>query len=68
DTCALDGADYPGTYGIPTSDNALTLKFVTTGTNKNVGPYVYLRAAGSESEHQIFNPLNQEITFDVDVS
>jgi cellulose 1,4-beta-cellobiosidase len=30
--CALDGADYSGTYGITTSGNALTLKF-KTGTN-----------------------------------
>ncbi|SJL03993.1 uncharacterized protein ARMOST_07350 [Armillaria ostoyae] len=27
--CALDGADYAGTYGIKTSGDALTLKFVT---------------------------------------
>ncbi|KAK0239111.1 glycoside hydrolase [Armillaria nabsnona] len=27
--CALDGADYAGTYGITTSSDALTLKFVT---------------------------------------
>jgi cellulose 1,4-beta-cellobiosidase len=30
--CALDGADYPGTYGASTSGNALTLKFVTKGS------------------------------------
>jgi cellulose 1,4-beta-cellobiosidase len=29
--CALDGADYSGTYGATTSGNALTLKFVTKG-------------------------------------
>lgn len=29
--CAVDGADYPGTYGASTSGNALTLKFVTKG-------------------------------------
>lgn len=30
--CALDGADYSGTYGASTSGNALTLKFVTKGS------------------------------------
>ncbi|KAG9080348.1 hypothetical protein FRC06_006757, partial [Ceratobasidium sp. 370] len=50
--CAVDGADYGGTYGITTSGNALTLKFVTTNTNgKN-----------------LFKLKNQEFTFDVDVS
>lgn len=29
--CAVDGADYSGTYGASTSGNALTLKFVTEG-------------------------------------
>lgn len=29
--CAVDGADYSSTYGIQTSGNALTLKFVTKG-------------------------------------
>ena len=29
--CAVDGADYASTYGITTSGNALTLKFVTKG-------------------------------------
>jgi cellulose 1,4-beta-cellobiosidase len=29
--CALDGADYPATYGASTSGDALTLKFVTKG-------------------------------------
>jgi len=64
--CALDGADYSGTYGITTSGNALTLKFVTTGANTNVGSRVYLMA--SESEYEMFQVLNKEFTFDVDVS
>ncbi|KDQ16755.1 glycoside hydrolase family 7 protein [Botryobasidium botryosum FD-172 SS1] len=64
--CALDGADYSGTYGITTSGGALTLKFVTTGANKNVGSRVYLMA--SDTQYQMFKLLNQEFTFDVDVS
>jgi cellulose 1,4-beta-cellobiosidase len=61
--CALEGADYSGTYGITTSGNALTLKF-KTGTN--VGSRVYLMA--SDSAYQMFQLKNQEFTFDVDVS
>ncbi|KAG6875706.1 hypothetical protein C0993_007882 [Termitomyces sp. T159_Od127] len=64
--CALDGADYQGTYGITSSGNALTLKFVTNGQQKNIGSRVYLMA--SETEYQMFKVLNQEFTFDVDVS
>lgn len=65
--CALDGADYPGTYGITTSGNALTLKFVTTNTNgKNIGSRVYLMS--SDSKYELFKVFNQEFTFDVDVS
>jgi len=64
--CALDGADYSGTYGITTSGNALTLKFITNGQQKNIGSRVYLMA--SDSSYELFKPLNQEFTFDVDVS
>ena len=61
--CALDGADYPGTYGISTSGNALTLKFVT---GSNVGSRVYLLQ--DASTYQLFKLKNQEFTFDVDMS
>ncbi|KAF8887099.1 cellobiohydrolase I-I [Infundibulicybe gibba] len=64
--CALDGADYSGTYGITTSGNALTLKFVTSSAQKNIGSRVYLMA--SDTAYQEFKLLNQEFTFDVDVS
>ena len=64
--CALEGANYQQTYGITTSGNALTLKFVTRGENTNIGSRVYLMA--SESKYQMFNVLNKEFTFDVDVS
>ncbi|KAF8596977.1 glycoside hydrolase family 7 protein [Ceratobasidium sp. AG-I] len=65
--CALDGADYPGTYGITASGNALKLKFVTTNTNgKNVGTRVYLLK--DDATYEMFKPKNQEFTFDVDVS
>ncbi|KAF5385709.1 hypothetical protein D9757_005507 [Collybiopsis confluens] len=66
--CALDGADYPGTYGITASGTGLTLKFVTQSAQKNVGSRVYLMAPGSTTEYQMFKLVNQEFTFDVDVS
>ncbi|KAF8180139.1 cellobiohydrolase I [Pholiota molesta] len=64
--CALDGADYEGTYGITASGNALTLKFVTTSAQTNVGSRVYLMA--SDTSYEMFKLLNQEFSFDVDVS
>jgi cellulose 1,4-beta-cellobiosidase len=65
--CALDGADYGSTYGISTSGNALTLDFVTTtSTGTNVGSRTYLLA--SSTEYQMLSLLNQEFTFDVDVT
>ncbi|KAG8928789.1 Exoglucanase 1 [Tulasnella sp. 418] len=61
--CALDGADYSGTYGITTSGSALTLKF-KTGTN--IGSRVYLMA--NDSKYQMFKLKNKEFTFDVELS
>jgi cellulose 1,4-beta-cellobiosidase len=66
--CELDGADYSGTYGITTSGNALTLKFVTVSQQPNIGSRVYLLAPGSTAQYQTFDFRNQEFTFDVDVS
>lgn len=66
--CALDGADYSATYGITTSGDSLKLDFITTGTATNVGSRTYLMAAGSTTEYQMLKLLNQEFTFDVDVS
>ena len=65
--CALDGADYEGTYGITASGNSLTLKFVTQSAQKNVGSRVYLMDT-SDSKYQTFNLKNQEFTFTVDMS
>jgi cellulose 1,4-beta-cellobiosidase len=64
--CAVDGADYSANYGITTSGNALTLKFVTKTENTNVGSRVYLMA--DDTKYQMFKLKNQEFTFDVDVS
>jgi len=64
--CALDGAAYSSTYGVTTSGNALTLNFVTQSSQKNVGSRLYLMA--DDTHYQMFNLLNKEFTFDVDVS
>ncbi|KAL5536561.1 CBH1_3 [Sanghuangporus sanghuang] len=64
--CALDGADYEGTYGISASGNQLSLQFVTQSSQKNVGSRVYLME--DETTYQMFKLKNQEFTFDVDMS
>jgi cellulose 1,4-beta-cellobiosidase len=65
--CALDGADYTGTYGITSTGDALTLKFVTQGPySTNIGSRVYLMA--SDTQYKMFQLKNKEFTFDVDVS
>ncbi|RPA85863.1 hypothetical protein BJ508DRAFT_204802 [Ascobolus immersus RN42] len=66
--CAMDGADYSGTYGITTSGNSLTIRFVTKGQySTNVGGRVYLMDE-QDRGYKMFNLLNKEFTFDVDVS
>jgi len=67
--CAIEGGDYPGTYGITASGNALTLKFVTKGPySTNIGSRTYLLAEGGGDKYEMFKLKNQEFTFDVDVS
>lgn len=64
--CALEGASYASTYGITTSGNSVTLKFVTNGGQKNVGSRIYLM--NTDTTYQVFNALNMEFTMDVDTS
>ncbi|PNP48036.1 exoglucanase 1 precursor [Trichoderma gamsii] len=64
--CCLEGADYSGTYGVTTSGNQLTINFVTQSANKNVGSRLYLMA--SDTAYEEFTLLNNEFSFDVDVS
>lgn len=65
--CALEGADYSGTYGITTSGNALTLKQVSSAASGAMpGSKVYLMS--TDTTYTAFKPLNREFTFDVDVS
>lgn len=64
--CCVDGADYETTYGISSSGDALTLSFVTTSAQTNIGSRTFLM--GSDDEYQTFELLGKEFTFDVDVS
>ncbi|GMF20090.1 unnamed protein product [Phytophthora lilii] len=66
-SCALDGADYTGTYGITADTDSLSLKLVTKGQySTNVGSRVYVME--SDDTYKAYKLLNQEFTFDVDVS
>ncbi|THV97628.1 hypothetical protein D6D25_09059, partial [Aureobasidium pullulans] len=60
--CALDGADYTGTYGIQASGNSVSLKLKQ---GSNIGSRVYLI---NGDKYELFKLKNQEFTFDVDVS
>ena len=64
--CVLDGADYAATYGATTSGNALSLKFVTQSSTKNIGSRLYLME--SATKYKLFNLQNNEFSFDVDLS
>jgi cellulose 1,4-beta-cellobiosidase len=65
--CALEGADYQATYGAVASGNSLQLTFVTKGAYAtNVGSRLYLM--DTDTSYQQFDLLNNEFTFDVDVS
>jgi len=65
--CAIDGADYAGTYGITTNGNSLNIQFVVKGQYAtNIGSRLYLMA--DDSTYMLFKLKNKEFTFDVDVS
>lgn len=65
--CALDGADYKGTYGITSTGTDLKLNFVTQGQySKNIGSRTYYME--SPSTYKKWKLKNKEFTFDVDVS
>jgi len=66
-SCVVDGADYQKTYGITTSGNALTLKFITKGQYAtNIGSRTYLMS--SPTKYAMFELLGNEFAFDVDLS
>ena len=65
--CALDGADYQGTYGVSSSGSSVKLDFVTRGPySTNIGSRLFL--LDSETKYKLFKLKNKEFTFDIDVS
>lgn len=53
--CCLDGAEYQATYGVTTSGDEMSLKFVTNGEySTNVGSRMYLME--SEDKYQSSYP------------
>ncbi|KAF2835460.1 glycoside hydrolase family 7 protein [Patellaria atrata CBS 101060] len=66
--CALEGADYQQTYGIRTEGDALTLNLYVSpnGELQMSSPRVYLLE--NSDTYRMFKLLNQEFTYDVDVS
>lgn len=68
ENCAVEGVDYSG-YGIAVEGDAVTMRlFLRNEDNstKLASPRAYLLA--DENTYDMFKLLNQEITYDVDVS
>ena len=65
--CAVEGVDYSG-YGIKVNGNAITMNLYLQngGTTSLASPRAYLLA--NETTYDMFKLLNQEITYDIDVS
>ena len=66
--CALEGVDY-GSMGVLANGNAVTMRqYLFNGTGyEAVTPRVYLLAEDEEN-YEMLRLVNQEISFDVDVS
>lgn len=65
--CAIDGADYPGTYGIQVNGDAMSIRLVTVGQyDSNVGARTYMLA--DDAHYKLYKLKNREFAFDVDVS
>lgn len=61
------GADYSGTYGITAGSDSVKINFITQHAyGTNIGGRVYLME--TDTKYQMFNLINNEFTFDVDVS
>ena len=68
ENCAYEGADYKTVYSVTTTKTGnLNMKLVTRFEfSQNVGSRIYLMA--SDTKYQIFELLNKEFSFEVDVS
>ncbi|KAI0448510.1 glycoside hydrolase [Xylaria acuta] len=67
ENCAIDGGQYKEVYGVTTSSDVLTMKYVTYFEfSSNTGSRLFLMN-GTE-KYQMFSPLGNEFSFDVDLS
>jgi cellulose 1,4-beta-cellobiosidase len=65
--CALDGADYPGVYGIDTTGDSMYITLVTKGQyDTNIGARTYV--LDSDTTYKMYKLKNREFSFTVDVS
>jgi cellulose 1,4-beta-cellobiosidase len=66
--CALEGVDY-SKFGLKTAGSAVTMNLFRNENNKltKVSPRIYLYDESKE-RYAIFKLMNQEFTFDVDMS
>ncbi|KAG4221269.1 hypothetical protein PC116_g30255, partial [Phytophthora cactorum] len=63
--CAIEGANYAGTYGVTTSGNAVTMKFRNEHQyGVNIGSRLYLM--NGPDKYQMFTANGNEIAFDVE--
>lgn len=66
-SCAIDGADYPGTYGIVSNGDSMSITLVTKGQyDTNIGARTYVM--DSDTTYKMYKLKNREFVFDVDVS
>ncbi len=65
--CALEGADYRGTYGVDVQGDSVGITLVTKGQyDTNIGARTYVM--DSSSTYKLYKLKNREFAFDVDVS
>lgn len=65
--CAIDGADYKGTYGIKTDGHTISMEYRTPQAfSTNLNSRVFLLEG--VDRYQTFTLMNNELSFDVDVS
>jgi len=65
--CAIDGADYRGTYGIEVEGDSVGISLVTKGQyDTNIGARTYVM--DSDTTYKMYKLKNREFVFTVDVS
>ncbi|KAG9019810.1 hypothetical protein FRB90_005958 [Tulasnella sp. 427] len=64
--CALEGANYVSDFGISTSLNSVRMKWTSGSSTAPTGSRIYLLQ--NDNAYQIFKPLSQEFSVDVDLS